>query len=101
MLFSLNLTPLLQLLLVIYLIINVLAFIMMLSDKLKSRQAGTERISEGKLFFLATIFGALGVYIGMIIFRHKTRKWYFLLGIPLLIAQNAALIYLLSILMAV
>lgn len=97
----LNLNPLLQLLLVIYLIINILAFIIMLSDKLQSRQSGTQRISEGKLFFLATAFGALGVYAGMFVFRHKTRKWYFLLGIPLLIAQNAALIYLIIILMSV
>lgn len=98
MLLSLNLTPLSQLLLIVYLLINLLAFIIMLSDKLKSRRAGAERISEGKLFFLATAFGAIGVYAGMFAFRHKTRKWYFLLGIPLLIVQNTAFIYYLYIL---
>jgi uncharacterized membrane protein YsdA (DUF1294 family) len=46
------------------------------------------------LFFLAAAFGSIGVYAGMFVFRHKTRKWYFLIGIPLLIAQNAAAIYL-------
>jgi len=93
----LNLNQSSQLLLIAYLLINVLAFIIMLSDKLKSRQTGAQRISEGKLFFLAAVFGALGVYAGMFVFRHKTRKWYFLLGIPLLIAQNVALIHFLSI----
>lgn len=77
-----------------YLAINLLAFLVMLNDKLKSRLTHHERISEGQLFFLATIFGALGVYLGIFVFRHKTRKWYFVIGIPLLIIQNIALIYL-------
>ncbi|MCF7860532.1 DUF1294 domain-containing protein [Patescibacteria group bacterium] len=97
MLLNLDLTPLSQLLLVTYLLINILAFIIMLSDKIKSRKVEAQRISEGKLFFIATAFGALGVYAGMLVFRHKTRKWYFLLGVPLLIVQNASLIYLLSV----
>ncbi|MBN2884322.1 DUF1294 domain-containing protein [Patescibacteria group bacterium] len=101
MLSTLNLTPLSQLLLIAYLIINILAFIIMLNDKMKSRQVGTERIPEGKLFFLAAVFGALGVYAGMFVFRHKTRKWYFLLGIPVLIVQNVVLIYFLSIFISV
>jgi uncharacterized membrane protein YsdA (DUF1294 family) len=74
--------------------INLFAFILMLADKMKSAQPGRERISEGQLFFLATIFGSLGVYAGMFIFRHKTRKWYFLLGIPLLMLENLAAAYL-------
>lgn len=66
----------------------------MLSDKIKSVNSETERISEGMMFFLAAFFGALGVYAGMFTFRHKTRKWYFLVGIPILIVQNFAFIYL-------
>jgi uncharacterized membrane protein YsdA (DUF1294 family) len=67
----------------------------MLADKIRSAKPGAERISEGMLFFLAAAFGSLGVYAGMFAFRHKTRKWYFLTGIPLLMIQNAAVIYLL------
>ena len=74
--------------------INLAAFFIMLSDKIRSTRPGAERISEGMLFFLATAFGSLGVYAGMFAFRHKTRKWYFLIGIPLLIIQNAAVLYL-------
>lgn len=74
--------------------INIFAFLAMMIDKYRSSQPGVERISEGRLFFMATIFGSLGVYAGMLIFRHKTQKWYFLIGIPLLIIQNAALLYL-------
>jgi uncharacterized membrane protein YsdA (DUF1294 family) len=93
---NLNLNPLTQLLVFAYIAINLLAFVIMLMDKMKAKKPGVKRISEGKLFFLATVFGALGVYAGMLVFRHKTRKWYFLLGIPLLIVENMALVYVLS-----
>ena len=66
----------------------------MLADKVKSAYPGVERISEGRLFFMAAAFGSLGVYAGMLAFRHKTQKWYFLVGIPLLILQNIAAAYL-------
>ena len=77
----------------LFLAINLLAFLIMLLDKNKSKKNGAERISEGMLFFLATIFGSAGVLAGMFAFRHKTQKWYFLIGIPLLIAQNVATLY--------
>ena len=77
----------------IFLAINILAFLIMLVDKIKARKSGAERISEGMLFFLATAFGSLGVYAGMFAFHHKTRKWYFLVGIPLLFIQNLSLAY--------
>jgi uncharacterized membrane protein YsdA (DUF1294 family) len=79
---------------IFFLAINLLAFFIMLADKIKSTRPGAERISEGMLFFLATAFGSLGVYAGMFVFRHKTRKWYFLVGIPLVIIENVALLYL-------
>ena len=73
---------------------NLLAFLIMLADKVSSADSDAKRISEGMMFFLAAAFGSLGVYAGMFAFRHKTRKWYFLVGIPLLIIQNAAAAYL-------
>lgn len=82
------------LILFFFLAINLLAFLIMLLDKNKSKKNGAERISEGMLFFLATIFGSVGVLAGMFAFRHKTQKWYFLIGIPFLILQNMALLYL-------
>jgi uncharacterized membrane protein YsdA (DUF1294 family) len=72
----------------------------MFLDKGRSRREGAERISEGMLFFLAAAFGSLGVYAGMFTFRHKTRKWYFIIGIPLLMAQNLAFLYLAFILLS-
>jgi len=84
----------LLIILLIFSAINLLAFVLILLDKTKSRMNGAERISEGMLFFMATIFGSIGVYAGMFMFRHKTRKWYFVVGIPLLVIQNSAFLYL-------
>ncbi len=76
----------------VFVFMSTLSFLAMWWDKVQSRKSGAERVSEGMLFFLAACFGSLGVFLGMFAFRHKTRKWYFLLGIPLLIAQNIALL---------
>lgn len=85
--------PILQAISAFFLFMNLLAVLVMYIDKRKSRKEGVERVSEGLLFFLATVFGSVGVFFGMFTFRHKTRKWYFLLGIPLLFLQNMALLY--------
>lgn len=82
-----------QALISLYGAINVIAFGVMFGDKIKSKKKRAQRISEGMMFFLASAFGAIGVYAGMFVFRHKTRKWYFIVGIPLLILQNIAFLY--------
>jgi uncharacterized membrane protein YsdA (DUF1294 family) len=74
--------------------INLVAFVIMLVDKAKSSIPGASRISEGLMFFLAAAFGSFGVYAGMFATRHKTRKWYFLIGMPLLMIENLATAYL-------
>ena len=78
----------------VYSAINLTAFLIMAYDKHVSKQGGdTGRIPEGVIFFMATAFGSVGVLFSMLILRHKTRKWYFKIGIPLLIMQNLAFIY--------
>jgi uncharacterized membrane protein YsdA (DUF1294 family) len=73
-----------------FVLINLLAFGILWVDKIRSRRNNDKRISEGMMFFLATLFGSVGIFIGMFVFRHKTRKWYFLVGIPLLFFENLA-----------
>lgn len=78
----------------VFSLINIVAFSIIAYDKRLSRQGGDiERIPEGMIFFMAAAFGGVGVYLGMLAFRHKTRKWYFQMGIPLLIIQNLATVY--------
>lgn len=75
-------------------LINLWAFFLMGRDKKKSiNTKHVRRMPEGQIFFWAAAFGAVGVYLGMISFRHKTKKWYFKLGIPMLMVQNVALVY--------
>ncbi|OIP58493.1 MAG: DUF1294 domain-containing protein [Candidatus Moranbacteria bacterium CG_4_9_14_3_um_filter_45_14] len=84
----------LSVILTFFAVVNLVAFFVMWRDKARSKKAGAERISEGVLFFMATMFGSVGVYAGMFAFRHKTRKWYFIIGISMLIVQNIAFLYL-------
>ena len=75
---------------------NLAGFILVGWDKNRSLKQ-EERLPEALLFFSAVLFGSLGVFLGMFIFRHKTRKIYFPLGIGLLLAQQVWLLYLLYI----
>ncbi len=75
-------------------LINIFSIMIMMYDKIRSRKLGARRISEGKLFFMATIFGSFGVYLGMFLFRHKVKRWYFFIGIPIVMLQNISFVYL-------
>ena len=71
-------------------IFNLTAFILYGTDKKRARN-GQWRISEKALFMIALPGSALGALLGMYVFRHKTRHWYFKFGIPaLLILQLVA-----------
>ncbi len=70
---------------IIYLcLVNVIAYLLMWIDKKKAIKH-RRRIAEKTLFALAWIGGSFGIWIGMIIFHHKIRKWNFKLGIPILL----------------
>ena len=66
----------LQYLLVYVLIINIVGFALMGIDKRKAIRRAF-RIPEATLFTVAVIGGSLGSIIGMHLFHHKTRHWYF------------------------
>lgn len=64
--------------------INVIAFLVYGLDKYKAIRH-EYRISEKNLFLLALVGGSLGAFLAMHIFRHKTRKPYFAIGIPVIL----------------
>lgn len=66
------------------LIMNALGFLSMGIDKARARKEKW-RIREKTLFLIALLGGSIGSFAGMWIFRHKTRHWYFVLGMPLII----------------
>ena len=73
------------------LIINAAGYILMGEDKRRAL-VKARRIPEKALFLAAACFGALGGVLGMQIFRHKTKHWYFNVFFPLLLAAQAALL---------
>jgi len=77
-----------QKILLCYLIlINITTFALYAADKLKAMRGGW-RVRESLLLILSFIGGSLGAVLGMGLCRHKIRKWYFAIGVPLmLIAQ--------------
>ena len=65
-------------------IMNLVAFAMMGIDKRKAMKK-LWRIPESTLFIIAIIGGSIGSIIGMRVFHHKTRHWYFVYGMPLIL----------------
>lgn len=79
-----------------FLLVNLIGFGIMGIDKRKAVK-GTFRIPEATLFIIALIGGSIGSIFGMYTFRHKTRKWYFVYGMPaILILQVALIVFLFS-----
>jgi len=78
---------------IFFLVVNLISFNEMYVDKVKARLRSDNRIPEGVLFFMAVFFGSVGVYLGMFAFRHKTQRWYFVIGMPLLMLENLAFLY--------
>lgn len=64
--------------------VNLVTFLLFGEDKKRARQQKW-RIAEQTLFFFALIGGSAGALLGMHLFHHKTRKWKFRYGIPLLL----------------
>lgn len=80
---------------VIYLlIINVVALIAYAVDKFKA-QHNRWRIPEATLIIMAFLGGALGAFLGMYLFRHKTKHWKFRILVPLALVLWIAAIVLL------
>ncbi|SHJ88820.1 DUF1294 domain-containing protein [Tepidibacter formicigenes] len=77
-----------------YIIINFYGFILVGLDKRKARRRQF-RTREVRFFITSFIGGALGVVMGMTVFRHKTQKSSFYKGIPAIFLLNIiSLLYL-------
>ena len=74
--------------------VNLIGFALMGIDKYKAKKRAF-RIPEATLFIDAIIGGSIGSIIGMYAFRHKTRHWYFVYGMPAILILQILLIALL------
>ena len=71
-------------------VINLLPFIVYGADKRRARK-GKWRVPEKTLFLLPLLGGSIGALLGMRVFHHKTKHWYFVWGIPAILLAQIAL----------
>ena len=82
----------LLILLIYLLVMNIIGFLAMGIDKYKAKKRAF-RIPEATLFTIAIIGGSIGSILGMFTFRHKTRHWYFLYGLPAILILQLVLAF--------
>ena len=70
--------------------VNRAAFFLWGADTRRARR-GAWRIPERTLFLAALLGGGAGAVLGMRLFHHKTRHWYFRLGLPAVLLVQLAL----------
>ncbi len=74
-----------------FVIINLIGILAMYIDKKKAIK-GSWRIQEKTLIMISVLGGGIGALIGMYLFRHKTKKLKFTIGIPVIIICEVILI---------
>ena len=72
-------------------LINALGLLIMLADKYSARR-GLWRIPERVLMGIGLAGGSIGIFLGMHLFHHKTRKPLFYVGIPAILVIQSILI---------
>lgn len=77
--------------LIYILFINIKTYFLFVKDKKYAIQ-DKERISEARLLKHCLLGGALGGLLGMKSAHHKTRKWLFSIGVPLMLLIQALII---------
>ena len=71
-------------------IVNALGLAAMGLDKQKAIR-NQWRIPEKTLFLISAIGGSIGTFLGMYLFHHKTKHWYFVVGMPAIMVIHAVI----------
>lgn len=86
--------PILAIVIAYIAIISLISIVVCIYDKKISKKNRVElRIPEKTLLLLSALGGSVAMFITMLIFRHKTKHIKFMLGIPLIMVIQAAVIY--------
>ncbi len=72
-------------------VLSLMALAMMKIDKRQAQKRG-QRIPEKNLWRVALFGGGIGAYIGMMMFRHKTKHTNFRIGFLMLAVLQAVLL---------
>ena len=70
---------------------TVIGFLSMYIDKRKAIKHQW-RIPEKTLFIIAILGGSIGSNLGMTICRHKTKHWYFVIGMPMILILQTVIV---------
>ena len=70
-------------------IMNIIGLAVMGIDKSKAKRHAW-RIPEKVLFLVSILGGSAGTWAGMYLFRHKTKHWYFVIGMPVIFFLHIA-----------
>ena len=72
--------------------INILLFVLMGIDKRRAKKKQW-RLRESTLFKFCLLGGGVGGILGMLFFHHKTKHMKFVLGFPMILAAESAIMY--------
>ena len=79
--------------LLIYLaVISVVSVVVCIYDKIAAKHNPKHRTREATLLLLSAVGGSVAMYATMQLIRHKTKHVKFMLGIPLIIIAQIALV---------
>lgn len=82
-----------QNIIIYFIIINIIGLAIMFIDKQKAKK-GSWRIPEKTIFIVTVLGGGIGTISGMYLFRHKTQKINFVIGLPAItIVEIIAILY--------
>lgn len=74
-------------------LISLISIAVTLYDKWAATHRTQKRIRESSLFAFSLVGGSAAMLLTMLIIRHKTRHAKFMVGIPIMIAIQAAVIF--------
>ncbi len=84
----------LSILLAYILVMSVISIVVCIYDKKISKKNRVElRIPEATLLGLSALGGSVAMFICMLLTRHKTKHFKFMVGIPVIILLQAAAIF--------
>ena len=76
-------------------VINILAIILTIYDK-SAAVHDRWRVRERTLMLVSALGGSVGMFLTMLIIRHKTRKPLFMIGIPVIFILELIIAYLVT-----
>ena len=74
-------------------LLSLISVIVTVYDKWAAKRRPSGRIRESSLIALSVVGGSAAMLLTMLLIRHKTRHPKFMIGIPLILIIQAALIY--------